>query len=76
MKKELRLIAGIILHPVKVLYHKFYRSADEYTIRCRVKLNWESKNYERMHRFGGADFPSCSAFTKSPLYDNLLQGAL
>lgn len=74
MRKELRLLAGIILHPVKVLHHKFYRKSDEYAIRSRIRANWERKNWERMHMFG-TEFPGCSAYTRSDLYHNTLQGA-
>lgn len=75
MKKHLRMIAGIILHPVKVIFHLFYRKKDEYDIRSNILDNWWNKNHERMHRFDGYDFPDTSSFTHSPLYRNLSHGA-
>ena len=70
------MIAGIILHPVKVVYHLFYRSNDEWSIQRRILLNWKNKNYERMHNFGPLYFPNASTYTYSELYENGYKGAL
>lgn len=76
MKKHFRMIAGIILHPVKVIFHLFYRKEDEYDIRSNILDNWWNKNHERMHHFGPFEFPSASCFNHSELYGNLYHGAL
>ena len=71
------MVAGIILHPVKVIYHLFYRKDDEYEIRAGVLDNWWNKNHERMYRFNDFfEFPKCSSYGKSELYRNLYHGAL
>ncbi|MBQ9560567.1 MAG: hypothetical protein IJV08_11420 [Bacteroidaceae bacterium] len=73
MKKELRLLAGIILHPFKCIYHKFYRTTDEMVIRDRVRQSWWLKNHERMHEMS---FLTNTAYTGSDLNADLHHGAL
>ena len=77
MKKHLRMIAGIILHPVKIMCHWFYRQNDEWTIQKAIRWNWYRKNHERMHWIGNpVDFPTALNRSVSELEDNLYRGAI
>lgn len=72
MKKELRLIAGILLHPVKKVLRLTYRTSEnEILISAARRRQWE-KNHERMH---GMSHLTNTAYTESPLYKNLYAGA-
>ena len=75
MRKHFRIIAGIILHPVKMFVMSLYREDDEYQIRTGVLNNWMQKNHERVHRFEGEDFPDTCSFVHSELWTNLSRGA-
>jgi len=68
MKKNLRMIAGIILHPVRILAANYRRSTYERIIRRHVIENWHWKNWERMHNMSVV---TKTAYTKSELYGNL-----
>lgn len=68
MKKHFRMIAGIILHPVRMIVARYRRNTYENIIRRHVIENWHWKNHERMHRMSDI---TRTAFTKSELYHNL-----
>ena len=76
MRKHLRMIAGIILHPVRLLMAWTRKSSFEYTIRRKVLLNWELKNHERLHHYVGKDFPGCCTYIHSELINDMYRGAL
>lgn len=76
MNKHLRMIAGIILHPVRLLMAWTNRKAFEYTIRVKIRENWWEKNHERLHHYVGKDFPGCCTFTHSELINDMYRGAL
>jgi len=72
MKKELRMLAGIILHPVRVIVSRLYWSAKATQLKTDARERQWSKNHERMHHFAAL----CDqAYTKSDLYGNLYHGA-
>ena len=72
MKKELRMLAGIILHPVRVIVSRLYWSAKATQLKTDARERQWSKNHERMHHFAVL----CGqAYTKSDLYGNLYHGA-
>lgn len=72
MKKEFRLLAGIILHPVKkVLFFRRRRNENEILVDAARGRQFQ-KNHERMHRMSEL---TNTAYTSSPLYLNLYAGA-
>ena len=68
MKKHFRILAGIILHPVRVLIARARRTRDERKIRNKVMLNWQHKAWERMHNMSDV---TNTAYTKSEIYPKL-----
>jgi hypothetical protein len=73
------MIAGIILHPVRLLMAWTVRESFEHTIRVKVRENWWEKNHERLHHYTWPEFPGCSVFTESEMYKmegGLYRGAL
>lgn len=70
------MIAGIILHPVRLLMAWTNKKSFEWTIQRKVLHNWEEKNLERLHRFDEKDFPDTCSFSCSELSGNLFRGAL
>lgn len=76
MKKHLRMIAGIILHPVRILVARYYRDTYQTIIRRHILQNWHDKNYERLHYFDGDEFPGSCSFSRSQLCMDLYRGAL
>lgn len=65
MNKHLRIIAGIILHPVRILAANYRRKTYENIIRRHVAENWHWKDYDRMHWMSQV---TGTAFTKSDIY--------
>lgn len=72
MKKEFRLLAGIILHPVKMFVCRFYRTNDNYILTRDARERQWKKNWERMHEMSRL---TKTAYTSSPLYLDLYDGA-
>ncbi len=72
MKKELRMLAGIILHPVRVIVSRLYWSAKATQLKMDARERQWSKNHERMHHFA---ILCGQAYTKSDLYRDLYHGA-
>ena len=66
--KNLRLIAGIILHPVRIWQANTRKSRMEGEIQRRVRYSWQNKNWERMHDMSTV---TNTAYTSSELYKNL-----
>ena len=73
MRKEFRMFAGIILHPVRILAARFRRAKLEEEICGNIRENWWQKNHRRMHEMSEI---TNTAYTKSELYGNLYAGAL
>ena len=72
MKKEFRMFAGILLHPVKMIAQKFYRKSDNCKLLQAARRRQFEKNHERMHAMSQL---TNTAYTQSPLYLNLYAGA-
>lgn len=72
MKKELRMLAGILLHPVKMIFRCFYRKQENEILMIHARRRQWEKNWERMH---GMSEMTNTAYTSSPLYSNLYSGA-
>lgn len=68
MKKHFRMIAGIILHPVRILVANYRRSTYQNIIRRHIIENWHWKNYDRMHYMSEV---ARTAYTKSDLLNHL-----
>lgn len=72
-KKDLRMLAGIILHPLRVILGSIYRKERESVIRECVRDNWWMKNHRRMHEMSTI---TGTAYTDSALLGNLYQCGL
>ena len=71
-QKSFRMIAGIILHPVRILRANARKSRMEEEIQNKVRLSWHWKNWQRMHDMSTV---TNTAYTSSELYKNLYHGA-
>lgn len=72
MKKEMRMFAGILLHPVKKIFRLTYRKSENDILLSRARRRQWEKNHERMHEMARLTNKS---WTSSPLCDNLYFGA-
>lgn len=72
MKSSIRLFAGIVLHPLRVVAMKFYRKRENLDLLMNARERTWKKNHERMHDMS---LLTNTAYTKSPLYGNLYYGA-
>lgn len=72
MKKEMRMFAGILLHPAKKIFRLTYRKSENDILLSRARRRQWEKNHERMHEMS---LLTNTAYTKSPLCDNLYFGA-
>lgn len=72
MKKELRMLAGIILHPVKMVVFRLRRIDENYKLIQNARQRQWSKNHERMHDMSRL---TGTAYTSSELYNDLYHGA-
>ena len=72
MKKEFRLLLGIFLHPVKKIMRCTYRKSENDLLLSAARHRQWQKNHERMHKFS---FITNTAYTESPLYENMYAGA-
>ena len=72
MKSLFRFVAGIILHPFRVFAMKFYRKRENMELLMNARQRMWEKNHERMHAMS---FLTNTAYTESPLYQNLYNGA-
>lgn len=72
MRKEVRMFAGIILHPVRAIFARIRRNRMSYELRNSARARTWEKNHERMHHFSSL---TNTGFTESPLYGNLYAGA-
>lgn len=72
MKKELRMLAGILLHPVRKILRCTYRKSENDLLLSAARHRQWQKNHERMHAFSHM---TNTAYTESPLYNNLYAGA-
>ena len=70
--KTLRIFAGIILHPVRVIAMKFYRKRENEELLMNARQRTWEKNHERMHNMS---LLTNTAYTESFLYKNLYYGA-
>ncbi len=70
--KTLRIFAGIILHPVRVIAMKFYRKRENEELLINARQRTWEKNHERMHNMS---LLTNTAYTESFLYKNLYYGA-
>lgn len=70
--KSFRMIAGIILHPMRVVNEKFYRERENMELLENARERQWKKNHERMHEMSRL---TNTAYTQSPLYGNLYYGA-
>ena len=76
MRKHFRMIAGIVLHPVR-MYIAWQREVRlQGQIQYGIRENWYNKNHERLHRFDGLDFPNTCSFVHSELHNNMFRGAI
>ena len=73
MKKEMRMFAGIILHPVRVLQARIRRPYLQAKLMGDSRERTWHKNHERMHNMSVV---TNTAYTSSPLYLNLYSGAV
>jgi hypothetical protein len=64
------MIAGIILHPVRILVAHYYRNTYQNVIRRNIAERWHWKNYDRMHHMSEV---TGTAYTKSDLYGKLME---
>lgn len=69
-KKNVRLVAGIILHPVRKAMALWMRSTYQSIIQRNVRMNWHWKNYDRMHYMTEIITTNCG-HTHSELYHNM-----
>lgn len=67
-RKDLRMIAGIILHPVRLLWMRYYRPFDNYLLASRAERRNNDKMWERMHHMSKV---TGTAYTTSELYDKI-----
>ncbi len=72
MKRTLKLFAGIILHPVRVIVMKFYRKRENLELLTNARERTWQKNHRRMHDMS---LLTNEAYTGSFLYQNLYYGA-
>lgn len=72
MKKQLRIFAGILLHPVRLIAMKSYRKRENMELLLNARQRQWEKNHERMHNMS---LLTNMAYTESPLYNNLYHGA-
>lgn len=72
-KKDFRMLAGIVLHPVRMIIARLRRAKLENEIRDNIRANWWQKNHRRMHEMSEI---TRTAYTRSDLYGNLYAGAL
>ena len=68
MNKHFRIIAGIVLHPVRMIAARYRRSTYENIIRRHVNENEYWKCYHRMHEMSDV---TGTAYTKSDIYPRL-----
>lgn len=73
MRKNFRMLLGIILHPYRIIRANLRRGKYESIIRKSVRENWWKKNHERMHDMSEV---TNTGYTESELYKNLYRGAL
>lgn len=66
--KHLRMIAGIILHPFRIIAANYRRDTYQRIIRRHITENWHWKNYHRMHEMSDI---TRTAYTKSELLGKL-----
>lgn len=70
MKKHLRMIAGIILHPVRVLVANINRDTYQKIINRSIAFRQHWKDHERMHNMSDV---TGTAYTKSEIYARLME---
>jgi len=64
------MIAGIILHPVRMIVARYYRNTYQNIIRRSIAERQYWKDYDRMHHMSEV---TGTAYTKSDLYARLAQ---
>ncbi len=64
------MIAGIILHPVRMIIARYYRKTYESIIRRHIAENWYWKDHDRMHNMSDV---TNTAYTKSDIYARLME---
>lgn len=72
MNKHLRMIAGIILHPVRMIVARYYRNTYQNIIRRGIDERWHWKDYDRMHYMSKV---TGTAYTKSEIYARFMEEA-
>lgn len=63
--KNLRIIAGIVLHPFRIMAANSRRAKLERKLQNSVRYNTHHKAWERMHNMSAV---TGTAFTESPMY--------
>lgn len=72
MKSSIRLFAGIVLHPLRVIAMKFYRKRENLDLMMNARERTWKKNHARMHDMS---LLTNTAYTESFLYQNLYYNA-
>lgn len=70
MNKHLRMIAGIILHPVRMIVARYYRNTYQNIIRRNIAERQHWKDYDRMHYMSDV---TNTAYTRSEIYARLME---